>query len=346
MSEPAALERGYRRLLACYPQPFRSEQGEEVLAVLMAGARPGQRRPGLAEAADVIKSALRMRLRPAGAALRYPDWADGLAVFSVLAPLLLLAVAVLEVALPYRPPHTLRAARVFGGYYQIGGLSLIHQPGFGIAVGCQVIVAASVLLGLRRLALAAVAAAAAFWIAAHYGITAHYWIPYPLQLLTVSVVMLEAAALIASPGPRRGRALMGWGHVAVLLLAAAAVQVSTLLYDAASPPVSFVTPRSLAAVYFAVSVVPAVAAAGVTVAVKMNRYFLLLLAAMFYPYVVQLAVPATSSSSNLIGSPTPAHLALLFIPPLLLACAAILTAVTPLSSRAQPSSAPEAPRLT
>ncbi len=51
MTESAALERGYRRLLACYPQSFRCEQADEMLAVLMAGARgrasggPAWRRP-------------------------------------------------------------------------------------------------------------------------------------------------------------------------------------------------------------------------------------------------------------------------------------------------------------
>ena len=37
MSEPVSLEQGYRRLLAWYPPGFRAEQGEEMLAVLMAG---------------------------------------------------------------------------------------------------------------------------------------------------------------------------------------------------------------------------------------------------------------------------------------------------------------------
>jgi hypothetical protein len=68
MTDPAALERGYRRLLAWYPQPFRREQEEEVLAVLMSGARQGQRRPQLRESADLIRSALGMRLRPARSA--------------------------------------------------------------------------------------------------------------------------------------------------------------------------------------------------------------------------------------------------------------------------------------
>jgi hypothetical protein len=64
MSGTAGLERGYGRLLACYPRAFRRENGDEILAVLMASARPGQRRPGLAESADLIRSALWMRLRP------------------------------------------------------------------------------------------------------------------------------------------------------------------------------------------------------------------------------------------------------------------------------------------
>src|ERR1022692_4345021 len=51
MTDPASLERRYRRLLACYPRAFRREHTEEMLAVLMAGARQG-RRPSLAESAD------------------------------------------------------------------------------------------------------------------------------------------------------------------------------------------------------------------------------------------------------------------------------------------------------
>ena len=54
------LERGYRRVLACYPKAFRRESGEEILAVLMATAHEGQRRVGLAESADLIMGALRM----------------------------------------------------------------------------------------------------------------------------------------------------------------------------------------------------------------------------------------------------------------------------------------------
>jgi hypothetical protein len=61
---------------------------------------------------------------------------------------------------------------------------------------------------------------------------------------------------------------------------------------------------------------------------RVNRYFLLLLAAMFYPYVMQLAYPTNSSSGDLLGHPTPAHLAVLFGPPLLVAATAVIIAAT------------------
>ena len=62
MTGSARLERRYRRVLACYPKTFRRESEEEILAVLLATAREGQRRPGLAESVDLIRSALRMHL--------------------------------------------------------------------------------------------------------------------------------------------------------------------------------------------------------------------------------------------------------------------------------------------
>jgi hypothetical protein len=60
MTGPPQLERGYRRVLACYPKAFRRESGEEILAVLLATAAEGQRRVGLAEPVDLIRGAVRM----------------------------------------------------------------------------------------------------------------------------------------------------------------------------------------------------------------------------------------------------------------------------------------------
>ena len=65
MSEQATLERGYRRILAWYPRSFRAGSEDEVLAVLLATAEDGQTRVGLAEAWDLVRGAVRMRLWPA-----------------------------------------------------------------------------------------------------------------------------------------------------------------------------------------------------------------------------------------------------------------------------------------
>ncbi len=56
------LERRYRRLLALYPKAFRDQHEQEVLAVLMAGAADGQRRPSVADCADLLRHALLARL--------------------------------------------------------------------------------------------------------------------------------------------------------------------------------------------------------------------------------------------------------------------------------------------
>lgn len=64
MTDQGALERRYRRLISWFPREFRQEHGEEILSVLMSGAREGQRRPEFSTVADLIRSGLWMRLRP------------------------------------------------------------------------------------------------------------------------------------------------------------------------------------------------------------------------------------------------------------------------------------------
>jgi hypothetical protein len=64
MTDTADLERGYRRWLRWYPKSFRREHEAEILAVLLAGARAGQRQPEPMECLDLLRSALWMRLGP------------------------------------------------------------------------------------------------------------------------------------------------------------------------------------------------------------------------------------------------------------------------------------------
>jgi hypothetical protein len=71
MTDAADLERRYRRLLKCFPARYRREHEQEILSVLMAGAAEGQRRPGLADSADLVMSAIFMRWREV---TRQPRW--------------------------------------------------------------------------------------------------------------------------------------------------------------------------------------------------------------------------------------------------------------------------------
>ena len=338
MTGSSGLEQGYRRLLACYPRVYRREHAEEILAVLMAGAPQGQKRPRLAESADVFWSALKMRLRGPGPASENRPWADALALFSLVAPLFLLLVDILNVALPYRLRLDTRIpffARAFGLHPEIGGLPLLSVHIFTITVGAEVVIAALVLLGLRWAALAALVGTAGYWVAAGHSIP---WIPYPLQLVTTGVFIVEAAALVASPGPRRGRQLVNWRLGVMLVVVAAAVHVSTLRYDTMTFPGRLLAPRpSVATIYLAGSVVLAVAAVVLAVVWKLNHYFLLLLAAMFWPYAIQLAFVSTGGSTDLLGNPTPLHLVALYLPPVLFACGVLLTAVAPRRTRLLPS---------
>jgi hypothetical protein len=65
-SASAELEHAYRRLVRLYPRSFRSENTEEIIAVLLATAREDQRRPTVMEAADLLRGAARMRLGLSG----------------------------------------------------------------------------------------------------------------------------------------------------------------------------------------------------------------------------------------------------------------------------------------
>ncbi|GAB1822644.1 hypothetical protein [Herbidospora sp. RD11066] len=79
------LESRYRRLLRLYPRAHRAVHEEEMLGVLMAGARPG-----IAESADLVWGAIRIRFRHAfgpesAAAWRRAPGSAGLITMMVLA---------------------------------------------------------------------------------------------------------------------------------------------------------------------------------------------------------------------------------------------------------------------
>ena len=87
MSDMTALERGYRQILGLYPRSFRGESEEEILAVLLATSGEGQARVGLAEAFDLVRGAVRMRLWPAAPRPRAVRAAVGLMLAGAVAEL-------------------------------------------------------------------------------------------------------------------------------------------------------------------------------------------------------------------------------------------------------------------
>ena len=236
----AELERRYRRLLRLYPCEFRARRADEMLGVLMASAGTGQDKPARGDVSDIIRGSLLMRLRgPRG------GWPFTLAAFALVAPLFLLLTDILQVAFPYwesqaawqRRISFLEAHRISpAGIAQSvlarqhsGGLQLLGQPAFLLLVAGHLIVAAAVLNGLRRTALAALVIAAAA--------DATQWTSIvfrpgtgTIEGLTIAVFLLEAIALAAAD-PRAARRREGWQHVFPALVLAIAAQTWVLAFD-------------------------------------------------------------------------------------------------------------------
>jgi hypothetical protein len=64
MTDATDLEDGYRRWLRWYPPSFRREYEAEMLGVLMAGTRAGQREPEVMACLDLLRGAVWIRLGP------------------------------------------------------------------------------------------------------------------------------------------------------------------------------------------------------------------------------------------------------------------------------------------
>jgi hypothetical protein len=218
-------------LLRLYPREFRARRADEMIGVLMASAADGQNRPARGDVGDIVRGSLLARLRgPRG------GWPFALAAIALVAPLFLVLTDILQVALPYSESRAARPGGIslpgaHGVPEQVGGLPLLSQPAFLILVAGHLIVAAAVLAGLRRTALAALVIAGAAdytqWTAFHVlqpgaGTTA---------FLTIAVFLLEAIALV-SVDPRAARRREGWQHAFPALALAVAAQLLALSLDA------------------------------------------------------------------------------------------------------------------
>lgn len=225
MSGMPVLERRYRRLLTWFPAGHRRVYGEEMIGVLLASAPAGQRRPGRAEILDLVGGGLRARLRRVRTGEGDPAWRDALAVFSVVAPVVLLGwlTASYLASIEGQPRSPLSSPQ----YLEIISRYNFAQLTALIAVGVTVVaVAAGPALARRRqtwaVAMIAVIAAAAgvAGLAEVYRVFA----PGNEYTLYVSLIaVLEVVALVASQGPARGWQLLSRRGVVVLALISVAV---------------------------------------------------------------------------------------------------------------------------
>ncbi|MGV9377944.1 hypothetical protein ACWDRB_19120 [Nonomuraea sp. NPDC003707] len=141
------LEARYRRLLACYPRDHRERHEEEMIGVLLAGARPGQLRPHPADAADLLWGALRVHVRRAFGPVSGPVWREGLTVAVALWPLLMLTAALAMALL--MAVEIVESARTFGADLFREPVWLLH---FVEPVAVAALPALAVLLGRRWIA--------------------------------------------------------------------------------------------------------------------------------------------------------------------------------------------------
>ena len=216
------MEKRYRRLLALYPKDHRREHAEEMVGVLLAAdgdtqvrapnpvawaLRFGQR---TADSADLIGGALRIRGRMAlnrlqrtrwlAWTVRDQRWSDALAVVSVIAPLLLLVAALTEFRIPQAVASSLTGHPHWG---LTASLGLADLPMAAGAPGVTLLV----FLRLRRLAGLGALATAIGQIAAG-AVPAFAGYADPAVAFTVLLSCTAAAALLLSPGPDRGLALL------------------------------------------------------------------------------------------------------------------------------------------
>jgi hypothetical protein len=216
----AALERRYLRLLRCYPPAHREFHLEEMLGVLLAAARPGQRTPGLGQTVNLAACGLAIRVR------RIPGWLaadagqDALAVVSLITPAVVFILLALEQGAMSGPA----GARI----------PFWTLPSFGESVVVMIAWLAVVVLGLTgRQRTAAKIAFISLTLTLLVQLVvlvvlmqpSHDFNTFPgglVQFLPfgdVPVVLasLAACSLALSPGPRRGLAIVGWRRACLMI---------------------------------------------------------------------------------------------------------------------------------
>ncbi|MCW3842017.1 hypothetical protein ONA70_18110 [Micromonospora yasonensis] len=219
------LERRYRRLLAVYPWEHRRAYEEEMLAVLLAGARPGQTRPDGGDAVNLIAAGLRARVRVGVRGLTEPAWADAGAVTGVLVALVLCAAAgssLLDQVLrdPSLPPPVQPVGPDLVDWLRLVGWAAVTV---------------TALAGLRWVSAGLAWAGVAGWVA----LVAPGVVDQPTYVIDTlpqfAFAVVGAAALTLPASPRRTTAVLGAWRLAAMV-AGPAVAVALLALNRITRP--------------------------------------------------------------------------------------------------------------
>ena len=233
----AALERRYRRLLAWFPAEHRRTYGEEMIGVLLASAPDGQDRPGPADVADLVSSGLRARLRSwSGVEKVDQKWADALAAYSVVAPILMTGFLSVQLYLAVQRLSLGRWARFPGEpsfTYQLIIVLLLEATAVAAVAGLAV---GPVLIRRdKRLAVGLIAGAAVL-IGLVATVTFDAGSPQfgPDQVGFTAFFLAELIAVAISPDPGRGwRVLAARGLITVMAVTVAMITIEFALQSSA-----------------------------------------------------------------------------------------------------------------
>ncbi|AGL15928.1 hypothetical protein [Actinoplanes sp. N902-109] len=217
MTAERELELRYRRLLAVYPGWYRREYEDEMVTVLLAGAGPGARRPGLPDRLNLLAGALAVRIRHGSGTVRAEPWRRAARVGQLLGVLLLLGIGLRRLAAGFT--YTITLADGYPRYGAPTGLFVSTMDVVRPAVWALAL--ATVLIGWRWLTLGLTVAGAVVEIG-HVG---SWYSESPSRvllaawLLTVAVLMAGVSGWLVTgePGGAPMRARWFGGAFAVAL---------------------------------------------------------------------------------------------------------------------------------
>lgn len=237
MSDIAALERRYRRMLLWFPAGHRHIYGEEMIGVMIASTPADQDRPSKADVLDLIGGGLRTRLRQSRAGEGNPAWRDALAVFSVVAPVVLLGwlaayylASIAQLMTLPRFPFWYRRVTEGGDF---GQLTVVIATALAVAA-----LAICPVLARRGKSAAAALAGVIGAAAAVFGLVQAYRHfgggDYEFILFLSLLAAMEILALVVSAGPARGWQLLSRRGVVVLAVISFVVVAASTALGAAS----------------------------------------------------------------------------------------------------------------